>query len=97
MDMITAEVSVVPIGRGTSVSREVKDFVQRLRESGLKVVPGPLGTAVEAKNTGELFDALEKAHNACFSNDVKRIITTVKIDDRRDKDSSLDYKLKAIA
>jgi uncharacterized protein (TIGR00106 family) len=95
--MITAEVSVLPVGIGTSVSKVVKRFLNGLRESDLKVVPGPLGTSIEAENLGELFEAIEKAHNSLFSDDVQRVVTSIKIDDRRDKDSTIDYKLKAIA
>ena len=95
--MITAEVSVVPVGVGTSVGRIVKSFIQLLRKSGLKVIVGPASTAVEARNTKELFEIIDKAHNQLFDGStVKRLITTIKIDDRRDKNSTLEYKLKAI-
>ena len=94
--MITAEVSVVPLGVGTSVSGEVRKFIQKLRKSGLRVMPGPMCTAVEAGSVKDLFDAVEKAHNSLFEDGTKRVITTIKIDDRRDKDSRLKQKLDAI-
>ncbi len=67
-----------------------------MRDSGLKVLPGPLGTSMEAENIAELFNAIEKAHNGMFSKGLKRLITNIKIDDRRDIESTIEYKLKAI-
>ena len=95
--MITAEVSVVPIGVGTSESRAVKKFIEGLKKSGLKVFPGPMCTAIETERVEELFDAIGEAHNDLFEEGFQRIITTIKIDDRRDKKSTIKHKLEAIA
>jgi uncharacterized protein (TIGR00106 family) len=95
--MITAEVSVVQIGAGISESEVVKKFIEGLRKSKLKIIPGSMCTAIEARNTGQLFEAIDKAHNGLFENGVERIITTIKIDDRRDRDSTIHHKLEAIA
>lgn len=94
--MITAEVSVEQIGVGTSESRAVKKFIEGLKKSGLKVFPGSMSTAIETERIGELFDAIEDAHNGLFEEGFQRIITTVKIDDRRDKKSTIKHKLEAI-
>jgi uncharacterized protein (TIGR00106 family) len=95
--MITAEVSVVQVGSGTSESEVVKKFIEGLNKSKLKIIPGSMCTAVEARNTSQLFEAIDKAHNDLFENGVQRIITTIKIDDRRDIDSTIQHKLEAIA
>jgi uncharacterized protein (TIGR00106 family) len=95
--MITAEVSVVQVGSGTSESEVVKKFIEGLNKSKLKIIPGSMCTAVEARNTRQLFEAIDKAHNDLFETGVQRIITTIKIDDRRDIDSTIQHKLEAIA
>ncbi len=94
--MITAELSVVPIGVGTSESRAVKKFIERLKKSGLKVFPGPMSTAIETDDVAELFGAIDEAHNDLFEEGFQRIITTIKIDDRMDKQSTIKHKLEAI-
>ena len=94
--MIVAELSVVPLGEGTSVSKYVKEAVDALKKEGLKLAPGAMGTTVEAKSLDELFAATKMAHEAVFKAGARRVVTTLRIDDRRDKESSIESKMKAI-
>lgn len=94
--MIVADVSVVPLGVGTSVSAYVKKAVKALDESGLKVLHGPMSTSLEARSLDEVFSAVKKAHDAVIAAGAKRVVTTVKLDDRRDKDHSMASKLSAL-
>ncbi len=94
--MIIAEVSVVPLGEGTSVGRYAKAAVKALQESGLNILVGPMSTTVEAKNLQELYSAISSAHEAVFKLGAKRVVTTLKIDDRRDKEATMNSKLNAV-
>ena len=94
--MIVADVSVVPLGVGTSVSAYVKKAVKALDGSGLKVMHGPMSTSLEAKTVDEVFSAVKRAHEAVVAAGAKRVVTTVKLDDRRDKDHSMASKLGAL-
>lgn len=94
--MIVADVSVVPLGVGTSVSAYVKHAVRALDGSGLKVMHGPMSTSLEARTVDEVFAAVKKAHDAVVAAGAKRVVTTVKLDDRRDKDHSMASKLSAL-
>jgi len=94
--VIVADVSVVPLGVGTSVSEYVKKAVRALDGSGLKVLHGPMSTSLEAKTVDEVFAAVRKAHEAVIAAGAKRVVTTVKIDDRRDKEHTMASKLSAI-
>ncbi|MBM4247988.1 MAG: MTH1187 family thiamine-binding protein [Euryarchaeota archaeon] len=94
--MIVADVSVVPLGVGTSVSAYVKKAVKALDESGLKLMHGPMSTSLEARTVEEVFSAVGKAHGAVIAAGAKRVVTTVKIDDRRDKDHTMATKLGAL-
>ena len=94
--MIVAEVSVVPLGVGTSVSAYVKKAVKALDGSGLKVMHGPMATSLEARTMAEVFSAVGKAHEAVIAAGARRVLTTVKLDDRRDKDHSIASKLRAL-
>lgn len=91
--MILAEISIVPLGTGTSVSKFVKFSLKTFEESGLKFVTGPMSTTIEAKSLDEIFDVIKKAHESVFEIGALRVLTTIKIDDRRDKESSIERKL----
>src|SRR5512137_2620093 len=86
--VIVADVSVVPLGVGTSVSAYVKKAVKALDGSGLRVMHGPMSTSLEARTLDEVFAAVKKAHEAVLAAGAKRVVTTVKLDDRRDRDHS---------
>lgn len=94
--MIVAEVSIVPLGEGTSVRRYVKAAIQALQTSGLNILVGPMSTTVEAKTLEELNLAVSSAHETLFKLGAKRVVTTLKIDDRRDKEASIKSKLAAV-
>jgi len=91
--LILAEVSIVPLGEGTSVGKFVKAAIRALRESGVRILVGPMSTTIEVKNLLELNVALSSAHEAMFSLGAKRVVTSIKIDDRRDKEVTIGSKL----
>jgi uncharacterized protein (TIGR00106 family) len=94
--MAVAQVSVVPVGTSTaSISHHVAHCLDVLEATGLRYELTPMGTAIE----GELDDILEavaKMHAGTFGSDVVRVLTTVIIDDRRDKPLTLAGKLEAV-
>ncbi|MHA1364700.1 MAG: MTH1187 family thiamine-binding protein [Candidatus Freyarchaeota archaeon] len=94
--MIIAELTTFPIGEGTSVSKYVKEAVKALKETGLKVILGPMSTVVEAETLDEIFNAAKLAHEAILKMGAKRVTTSLRIDDRRDKEATAETKLKAI-
>jgi len=94
--MIVADFSIVPMGSGTSAAKYIRAVYDLLRESGVRFVPGPMSTSVETKSFEELFDLIEKANQRLEDMGVKRIITSVKIDYRLDKEISIESKLMAI-
>lgn len=94
--MIVAEFSTIPMGTGTSASNYVLAIHELLRESGVKFVPGPMSTAIEANSFAELFKAIELANQKLAEMGVQRIITAIRIDYRLDKDLSIDSKLHKI-
>jgi uncharacterized protein (TIGR00106 family) len=93
--MIVADFSMVPMGSGTSAGKYIRAVYDLLKESGVKFVPGPMSTSVETKSFEELFDLIEKSNLRLEAMGVKRIITSVKIDYRLDKEISIESKLMA--
>ena len=94
--MIVAEVSVSVLGEGSSISRFVKLAVETLKKSGLKILPGPNSTSIEAVSIDEVLGAVRAAHMAVVESGAKRVVTTLKIDDRRDKPATMATKLRTI-
>ncbi len=96
---VHAEISIVPIsGRhDTSMSKEVAaafDAIHKIRS--LKANLTALGTQIEAKDIGSVLQAVEAAHQAAKSAGAKRVISTVRIDERLDKTQTLQDKIKSV-
>jgi len=95
--MALAEISVIPLGTETpSVSKYVAQAVKVLQqEEGIKYELTAMGTIVE----GELDNILavaKKMHEGIFGEGVARVVTTITIDDRRDRSSTMGSKLESL-
>jgi len=93
---IIAQLSITPIGEGTSVSRYVKIALNAIREEGVHFIVGPMATTLEVESLDELFRIVKKAHDAMINAGAKRIVIDLKVDDRLNKSTSMESKLKAI-
>ncbi len=90
------EVSVVPVGTGeTSVSSYVKAAIKIIEETDLDYEINSMGTCVQGE-WDEIFSTLKAVHDELAKMGCNRIVTTVKIDDRRDKFSTMDAKVAAV-
>lgn len=92
------EISIVPLGTGTpSVSRHVASCVEILRHRrGIRYELTAMGTIMESDSLSTLMCMAEKMHTSVFSQGVQRVVTTIKIDDRRDKALSIEGKVKSV-
>ncbi|MCD6230783.1 MAG: MTH1187 family thiamine-binding protein [Dehalococcoidia bacterium] len=95
--MAIAEISIIPLGTKTSsVGKYVAQAIKILQsERNIKYELSSMGTTIE----GDLDDILRIAramHEGIFAMGVTRVVTTVKIDERRDKEISIKSKLAAI-
>lgn len=93
--MIVAEFSVFPMGAGTSGGRYVRAVHDMLKKAGIEFIAGPMSTAIEAETFEEICMIIERANKVLSDMEVQRIITSVKIDYRLDKDISMQSKLDA--
>jgi uncharacterized protein (TIGR00106 family) len=94
--MIVADFSMIPMGSGTSASRYVKAIHELLKSSGINFLPGPMSTSVEVNSFEELFHVIDAANQKLEDMGVQRIITSIRIDRRLDKEISIDTKLSAV-
>ncbi len=95
--MAMLEISVVPVGTASpSLSRYVAGAVKTLKEArGVKYELTPMGTVIEGE-LDTLLDCARKMHRAGFGEGVKRVVTTIKIDDRLDKPPTMSGKISAV-
>ncbi len=95
--MALIEVSVVPLGIGTtSVSQYVARAVEVLRgEKDIRYELTAMGTIIEG-DLEHLLTLVQRMHEAVFDAGVGRVVTTVKIDDRRDKVSTMSSKTESV-
>lgn len=94
--MAIIEVSIVPVGTGdTGIANYVAEAVREFKKSGIKFQITPMGTVLEGE-ISSLLNIIQKAHEACFSAGAKRVLTHIKIDDRRDKTQTADDKVRVV-
>ncbi|MCK4378330.1 MAG: MTH1187 family thiamine-binding protein [Deltaproteobacteria bacterium] len=94
--MAMMEISVVPLGtKTTGVSLYVAGCLQKVTASGLEHQLTAMGTIVVGK-VDELLRLAEDLHQLPFEMGAQRVVTTIKLDDRRDKPLSINGKIKAV-
>ena len=90
------EVSVVPVGTGeTSVSSYVRAAVKVIEETDLEYQINSMGTCLQGE-WEEIFSTLKAVHDELAKMGCNRIVTTVKIDDRRDRFGTMDAKIAVL-
>ena len=97
-EQVIAEIAIAPLGTPTTslsqyvarclnVVKEAQDVSYELTAMGT-IIQGPLE---------RILDLAQKMHEAPFALGVKRVLTTIKIDDRRDKLATMESKVKAVS
>jgi uncharacterized protein (TIGR00106 family) len=94
--MIVADFATIPMGEGTSASQYIRAVHDLLKQSGTKYAAGPMSTTIEANSFAELFSVIEKANAILAEMGVQRIITTLAIDYRLDKELSIQSKMEKL-
>ncbi len=94
--MALMEISVVPLGTSSpSVSDFIAKALKIIKDSGLKYELTPMATVIEGE-IPQLLKIVEQIHSSLFDDQVKRIVTTIKIDDRRDKKITFKSKVQSV-
>ena len=93
---VIVEFNIIPLGEGISVSKFLAPAVEELDKREVKYEITSMGTIFEAKSIEEAFKLVREAHEAVFEKGVKRVVTTVRIDDRRDVERSMEDKVKSL-
>ena len=95
--MAMIEVSIVPLGTPTpSVSQYVAGAVRILQgEPDIKYELTAMGTIIEG-DLERLLTLAGRMHDSAFEAGVMRVVTTIKVDERRDKPLTMNGKIDAV-
>jgi uncharacterized protein (TIGR00106 family) len=94
--MAIMEISVVPVGtESPSVSLFVAECVRIVDQLGLQYEVTSMGTEVEG-DVEELLKLAAQMHRAPFARGAQRVVTTIKIDERRDKALKIRGKKQSV-
>jgi len=92
---VIADLTVVPIGVGISLSKYVAACEDILKQTELKTTLHPNGTAIEGE-----WDAVMAAVKACHEKvhgmGAPRVFTILKIGTRTDREQSLEDKVNSV-
>ncbi len=90
------EISVLPIGKaGASLGDTVVEVLKVAEKHGVNYELSAMGTTIEG-DLETLFRIAREMHEVSFALGYPRVLTTIKIDDRRDKDLTLKYKVESV-
>jgi uncharacterized protein (TIGR00106 family) len=95
--IITAEIEIVALGtEDTSMSSHISEAVKAIEKSGVKYQLTPMGTVIEVSSIDEAFSATKAAHEAVIKKGIKRVVTHITIDDRRDVPKGMKEKIESV-
>ena len=94
---VVAEISVVPLGTASaSLSHYVAGCMEVLEsKKDINYELTPMGTVIEG-SLDKVIEAARKLHEVPFGQGVFRVLTTIKIDDRRDKALTMSGKVASV-
>lgn len=79
----------------TSLSGYVAEVEKKLKEFDLKTLLTPVGTILEG-DLDVVLQAVRAAHEVPFSQGALRVGTTLRIDERRDKEITMEGKVRSV-
>ncbi|WP_342587514.1 MTH1187 family thiamine-binding protein [Halalkalibacter urbisdiaboli] len=96
--MAIVDITIIPIGTETaSVSKHVAAIQSVLKtyEGKVKYQLTPMSTIIEGE-LPVLFEVIQEIHEVPFKHGINRVATNIRIDDRRDKATTMAGKLEAV-
>ena len=92
---VIADLCVVPMGIGVSVSKEVAVCERILAEAGLKTNLHAYGTNIEGE-WDDVFAAIKQCHEAIHALGVPRISSTLRFGTRTDRKQTMEDKVHSV-
>jgi uncharacterized protein (TIGR00106 family) len=97
-DSVIAELKVIPLGTQTaSLSKYVAAVINLVRRAkGITYQITPMATIVQGP-LPQILELAQTMHEVPFTMGVDRVLTSITIDDRRDKLITMESKVKAVS
>src|SRR5947207_15279984 len=92
---VIADLCVVPMGIGVSVSREVAVCERILSEAGLKTKLHAYGTNIEGE-WDAVFAAIKRCHEVVHAMGATRISSNLRFGTRIDRPQTMDDKVRSV-
>jgi uncharacterized protein (TIGR00106 family) len=92
---VIADLCIIPLGIGTSVSKEVAICERILEEAGLKTRLHAYGTNIEGP-WDDVFAAIKRCHELLHASGVPRISSSLRFGTRADRDQGMDDKIRSV-
>ncbi|MCP4253653.1 MAG: MTH1187 family thiamine-binding protein [Candidatus Scalindua sp.] len=86
--------TIVPIGKESSLSAKVAEILKIVSESGIDYKLHAMGTILEG-DWDEIMKLIKKCHKKILK-DSDRVLTTITIDDRKDRTGRISGKVKSV-
>ena len=96
--MIHAEISIYPMAtKDASVGFYVAKAIESIRGmDGLRYEINPMGTVLESEDMGAIHEATDRMMEVVHNLGVGRVEVVLKIDSRRDRDTSMEEKVESV-
>jgi uncharacterized protein (TIGR00106 family) len=92
---VIADLCVVPMGVGVSVSAHVAACQQVLKDAGLNILMHAYGTNIEGE-WDQVFAAIKRCHEVVHGMGAPRITTTIKVGTRTDREQTMRDKIASV-
>jgi len=92
---VIADLCVVPMGVGVSVSKYVKACQQVIEDAGLQHTLHAYGTNIEGE-WDDVFAAVKRCHEVVHDMGAPRITSTLKFGTRTDRQQTMNDKVRAV-
>jgi uncharacterized protein (TIGR00106 family) len=92
---VIADLMVVPLGIGISVSPYVAACEKILKDAGLKTHLHAYGTNIEGE-WDEVFAAVKRCHEVIHEMGVPRVSSSLKVGTRTDRLQTMDDKIRSV-
>ena len=92
---VIADLCIVPLGVGVSVSKYVTACEEVLKEAGLKTKLHAYGTNIEGEWEA-VFAAIRRCHEVVHEMGAPRITTTLKFGTRTDRHQTMEDKVNSV-
>ncbi len=89
-----ANFSIVPIGKGNSLSIQVAEVLKIVDESGINYKLHSMGTILEG-DWDKILKLIKECHKRTLENS-DRVLTTITIDDRKGKSNRIIGKVQSV-